>query len=558
MRILIFVVPLGASLVAAAPSMLPVVDLGYALHQGTINITGGYYNFSNIRYGEGPMGELRWAKPLPPQSINRTVNTGQESRTCIQTHPVWLSTAYQYVIDTPLDKITPSIFDLNSVSAHDTSQSEDCLFLDVMVPSEIYDSADQVSASCASKGAPVLVWIDGGGFSGGYKHEVNPAGLIARSKLYGDGFVFVAMNYRLGLYGFLGGPTLREHGDANAGLLDQRLALEWIQENIHIFGGDPKRVTVMGESAGGGSVLHQITAYGGLKGPLPFQQVILQSPGFQPNPGSYQQERIFQDVLTNASVLSNTSITSLDDLRELDAKTLALVNDAIVGRSRYGLYTFGPTVDGEFVPALPGAVLAREGFNVSLGMMIGRNDQEGVLFTDPYISNESDFVANVESFFPSARPDVIDYIVNDLYPDDLRASNGYTTEVLRAAAASAESCFTCHTRYLNKKFGNNSYAYSYDVPPAIHAQDVAYTFYNGDTLTWDFRPVVAEVAYALQDYVVNFVMRGSPNHARSPWFPMYGGNSSLLSINTTTLGEVRVDPLSAGEKCAWWQKALYF
>ena len=83
----------------------------------------------------------------------------------------------------------------------------------------------------------------------------------------------------MGAFGWLAGPTLQSDGTANAGLYDQRLALEWVEKNIHLFGGDPCRVTVLGESAGGGSIMHQITAHGGLKGPAPFQQAIMQSPG---------------------------------------------------------------------------------------------------------------------------------------------------------------------------------------------------------------------------------------------------------------------------------------
>lgn len=85
----------------------------------------------------------------------------------------------------------------------------------------------------------------------------DPAGLIRRSN---EGIVFVALNYRLGALGWISGPTFQaDGGDANAALHDQRFALEWVQRHIADFGGDPDRVTVMGESAGAGSIMHQIT-----------------------------------------------------------------------------------------------------------------------------------------------------------------------------------------------------------------------------------------------------------------------------------------------------------
>jgi len=103
--------------------------------------------------------------------------------------------------------------------------------------------------------------IYGGGYTAGDKSgSGNPAGLLARSENNNaSGVIYVSMNYRLGAFGWLSGPTFQQDGAANAGLLDQRMALEWVQENIHLFGGDPNRVTVFGESAGGGSIMHQIT-----------------------------------------------------------------------------------------------------------------------------------------------------------------------------------------------------------------------------------------------------------------------------------------------------------
>ncbi|KAJ8066713.1 hypothetical protein OCU04_004106 [Sclerotinia nivalis] len=197
----------------------------------TTTRSGGYYNSSNIRYGEAPVGTLRFSRPIPPQTINRTINTGQQARTCYQAHPIWLSTAWQYIHGVPLDEIKPEWFDINNPPEHDASQSEDCLFLDVMVPTTIYDKASNIEPCDEDPGSPILVWIDGGGFTDGYKHKTNPAGLIENSIVLGEEFVYVSINYRLGLYvrisinyrlglyGFLGDPTLRRDGDANAGLL---------------------------------------------------------------------------------------------------------------------------------------------------------------------------------------------------------------------------------------------------------------------------------------------------------------------------------------------------
>ena len=96
--------------------------------------------------------------------------------------------------------------------------------------------------------------IYGGGYTGGSKlTSGNPSGLIkASQKTGGQGIIFVAMNYRLGALGFLAGPTLQGSGGvSNAAFYDQRLAIEWVKDKIHLFGGDPNRVTIMGESAGG-------------------------------------------------------------------------------------------------------------------------------------------------------------------------------------------------------------------------------------------------------------------------------------------------------------------
>lgn len=116
---------------------------------------------------------------------------------------------------------------------------EDCLLLDVYVPEEPQSSS-----------LPVLVNIHGGGYTQGSAYGNAWQALVNAS---GGSFIYVSTQYRLGAYGFLSSSEVRENGAANAGLLDQRSALDWVQRNIRAFGGDPAKVTIIGGSAGGGS-----------------------------------------------------------------------------------------------------------------------------------------------------------------------------------------------------------------------------------------------------------------------------------------------------------------
>lgn len=109
------------------------------------------------------------------------------------------------------------------------------------------------------------------GYTLGSSETVAPGNsLVYQSK---GGLIYVSIQYRLGAYGFLGGAEVLADGVANAGLLDQRAALGWVQRNIRQFGGDPGKITIIGGSAGGGSVMDQMILYGGISNP-PFRAVI--------------------------------------------------------------------------------------------------------------------------------------------------------------------------------------------------------------------------------------------------------------------------------------------
>ncbi|KAF2233725.1 alpha/beta-hydrolase [Viridothelium virens] len=548
-----------APLVATSPSRrtdsspLPTVNLGYQIQQASgFNSSFSYYNFSNIRYAAPPLGNLRFAAPEAP-ARNSTINNGLDSRICPQAVPTWLSTELPFIGQYLLTGNTtpPATSPSSGVPpAVDPRTNEDCLFLDVLVPQDIFESRN------SSRGAPVLVWIYGGGYTEGSKDgSGDAAGLVARSRIGNSGVVFVELNYRLGALGWLSGPTFQKDGSANAGLLDQRFALEWVQQHIHKFGGDPKKVTVIGESAGGGSIMHQITAYGGLKGRVPFQQAIPQSPGFFPLYSNNQQEQTFQDFL------SLLNVSTLQQARQLPSSALIQANTLQIANSSYGQFTYGPAVDGDFVPALPGVLLLHGQYDKSIRVMPGHNTDEGLLFTSPYVQNDEQFREYATTSFPGVSAAVIDYVTGTLYPPIFDGTYNYTNQLQRTALLISEAVFTCNAYWLNEAFRNQTFSYLFSVYPGIHGEDVAYTFFDGQT-----GPIILEdvgnatFAKEFQEYLTNFAETGNPNGDGLPQFPMYGKDATVQVLNLTASLAPSIsqttDP-AANYRCDWWQKALY-
>lgn len=188
-----------------------------------------------------PVGDLRWKAPVPIEDGN--IGNGSDYVKATTYGP-------QCVQATPGYRPVPSDPSL---------ASEDCLLLNVLTPSKPVSDL-----------LPVVVNIHGGGYIGGNSTSEDGTQLVSYSN---GSIIYLSIQYRLGAYGFLAGSAVFEEGDLNAGLLDQRLALEWVQEHIEAFGGDPKQVTIWGGSAGGGSVLYQLTRGGGEVNP-PFRAAI--------------------------------------------------------------------------------------------------------------------------------------------------------------------------------------------------------------------------------------------------------------------------------------------
>lgn len=378
----------------------------------------------------------------------------------------------------------------------------------------------------------------------------NPSGLIKASQSGGeDGIIWVQFNYRLGALGWLAGPTFQSSGGtANAGLYDQRLAIEWVSKNIHLFGGDPKKITLLGESAGGGSIVHQITAFGGQK-PVSFQRAIPQSPGFDPVGTNFAAENITQNFYKILGV------NSLAEARQKSSAEVILANTIQVGLSfPFGTFTYGPMVDGVIVPAIPGNLLSLGRFAKNVSVMVGHNSFESASFTPPYLRTEDDFATWLYQMFPGITKAVTDYILNVLYPPVYTGGQPYTSPLGRAFLMVQEFVFICNTFYVNKAFNNATYAYEFEIPPGFHGQDIPYTFYNGQGTNVS-QGLFADVALQLQGYLMNFAMYGNPNGRGLPNFPQYGPNAIVQGINWNATTQHRDD--AANQRCNWWQMGLY-
>ncbi|KAI0836025.1 alpha/beta-hydrolase [Hypoxylon sp. FL0890] len=521
---------------------LPTVDLGYEIHQGSVNSTGNYYIFNNIPYAEQPVGKQRFKKPGAISSKGSELNNGSRNGDvviCPQAYPQWVIN--MIASRSGVDSGTMAEF-LNNQAG----QMEACLVLDVHVPADIFSQGSAAEA-------PVLVWIHGGGFTFGSKTLFgSPASLIARSQRNGgEGIIFVSINYRLGMFGWLAGDDVTP----NLGLYDQRLALEWVKKYISLFGGSPDKVTVMGESAGGSSIVHHITAYGGKK-PAPFQAAIPQSPAFQFN---IDLAAGYNRTLTEASRKVGTTVDGVAALRELPGETLISINQETVKSADLGTFGFGPGIDGEYVTDKPQVLLYNGKFDSNVNLLISHTSNESVPFLPQNILTADDVRSYAQASLPEASESTINTLLSDpaLYPNILDGSYPWTTEFGRAARLSSDLAFACTTRYMSEAWGNETYNFVFAYPPGWHTTDVAYVFFNGDTTTLNNGlPVNAELAWQLQDYIVAFVKSGNPNtNAEKPvQFPVYGSESRILELGYDGFREA-IDDLK-GQRCEWIQRAM--
>jgi carboxylesterase type B len=248
-----------------------------------------------------------------------------------------------------------------SWAAGDIETSEDCLFLNVQGPAN-------------ATNLPVLVWIHGGGYGAGNGRQ-DFTDLLTTT---GNSFVVVSIQYRLGPFGFLASDEVARRGVANAGLLDQFFALQWVQKYISQFGGDPSAVTISGESAGAGSVMLLDMAYGGSLGTSLFRSTIAASP-YLPKQYAYDDWLPTQSYYAFADragcpigAYGNASNTLFDCLVSKDSETLQNASAQVTETATYGTWAFLPVTDGVFIQDAPSSQLLEKRVN-GRSLLVGNN-----------------------------------------------------------------------------------------------------------------------------------------------------------------------------------------
>lgn len=300
------------------------------------------------------------------------------------------------------------------------------------------------------------------------------------------------------------------------------------------------------ESAGGGSIIHHITSFGGWHS-VPFQRALIMSGGWVPVPSDEQE------VNATNVFLDKLNVATIGEARVATSEEAILANALAVGAAPWTTFGYGPVVDGIYVPDHPSILLSNADYNHDLDIMVGHVQNESPSFTPPFVRTNTQFREFLYELFPTADVSSIDYMLETLYPDP---------GINRTLEAIADIGFTCNVHYLINAFPTDTYSYKLNIPPALHASDVAYLFYNGpdpgdageEMYDTALGPVAVSAAVVFQGYVVNFIKSGNPSGQGLPEFPK-ANDGTMLIFGNEGVGVAPDD--TDNERCEWLQSVPY-
>jgi para-nitrobenzyl esterase len=467
--------------IAQQPVPVKVED---GLIQGTFE--DGLTVYKGIPFAAPPVGNLRWRAPQPAEKWEGVRKATKFAPAPIQN---WGS---------------PS------------GKSEDCLYLNIWTPVKPADNK-----------IPVLVWIYGGGFNGGSTSEPTNSG----ENLAKKGVVLVSIAYRVGQLGFMAHPELSaespNHVSGNYGLLDMIMGLKWVQKNIAEFGGDPNKVTIFGESAGGIAV-SMLCASPLAKGL--FQGAISESGGsFGPPrhttfPGE-NMKRLKDAEQDGLAYAKSAGVSSIEELRKIDADKLPAL---------HGLAW--PIIDGWVIPDDQYKLYEAGKFN-DTPILVGYNSDEGASFSPP--KTPEDYITGVKARYGKFADELI-----KAYPV------GSNTVPKTARDLTRDAAFGWHTwswARLESRIGKSkAFLYYFDQHPdypkdsprygygSPHGQEVAYVFKHLDASNPQTTKTDLKISEAMATYWTNFAKYGNPNGKGLPeWKPFSDDNPAVMYFSQT-------------------------
>jgi para-nitrobenzyl esterase len=436
--------------------------------------------YRGIPFAAPPVGDLRWRAPQPASKWDGIKQTTQFAPGPIQ---AWGAPA---------------------------GKSEDCLYLNVWTP-----------AKSARDRIPVLVWIFGGGFNGGSTSEPNYSG----ENLAKKGVVLVSIAYRVGQLGFMAHSELSaespNHVSGNYGLLDMIAGLQWIQKNIAAFGGDPNKVTIFGESAGGIAV--SMLCVSPLAKGL-FHGAISQSGGSfgPPRPITFPGENLkrLPDAERGGKVyLDSAKVLSIAELRKISPDKLPAIR---------GLAW--PIIDGYVIPDDQYKLYEAGLFN-DTPILVGYNSDEGASFSPP--KTPEVYISGVKARYGKFADDLI-----KAYPV------GSTIVPKTARDLARDAAFGWHTwswARLQSKIGKSKAFYYYfdhhpDFPESSpkagygspHGQDVAYVFQHINPSSPEATNTDDAISEAMATYWTNFAKYGDPSGEGVPAWPAFSDDNPIV------------------------------
>lgn len=511
---------LGSSTPAQSASTPPVVQTA----QGAIS--GKYINgvraYLGVPYAAAPVGELRWQAPQPGPSWTGTRDGTAFGSRCPQPK--------------------------SAISAESTN--EDCLFLNVHVPDDI-----------GTTKLPVMVWIHGGAFMLGSASDYDMSTLAQKGRA-----IVVSINYRLGAFGFFRQSELGAQGaPTNFGLQDQQAALRWVRAQINRFGGDPSRVTLFGESAGGASVCMHLVSPGsrGL-----FTGAISESGPCKLLSDTTTASLEVQGNALGTSAGCTAGAGQLACLRQKSAADI-LSASGVTGSMLKAGVRWAPVPDGITLTGNP-AQQVQDGQFARVPVIFGSNHDEGRFFvaTEYHLANllplsssqfaeginkaagaDTAFAQQLASLYTSQTYGSRDKAYGALITDQLFACN-----VMRDVEALSRYVPTYQYEFTEAK--TPGIIDPYMAMGAFHGAELRYLFQAklpGPTLNLSLSTAQQQLADQMVRYWGQFAATGNPNLAANPLWPSFtAGKASSLALNSASITAFQASSFKTDHQCALW------